>query len=134
MIVHHQRRRRLAAAATGVWSFILHSALPYNPPMPIVRWLSGMLKVLAGMWSTQEAAYYARTGLDPRLPAFRRWTVRLKDEAKPPETRAEELLPLRNYTVILGDEYHLAPEDMVFHTTHLDKAQAVLAQYQRELQ
>src|SRR6185436_16757076 len=101
--------------------------------MIIVRWLVGLLKRLFAGWEDREWFYYNRTGLDPKMPAYLRWEVRLKDEPKEPQTDAERLMPLRNYAVILTDKLGFTAEDMVFFTQQLDKAQAVHEQYQREL-
>jgi hypothetical protein len=99
----------------------------------IIRWIVGLFKNLVGLWDGQEWRYYAATAFDPKLPAYQRWGVRLKDEAKPAANEAERLMPLRNYTVILDDKFGQSPEDIIFFTTALDKAQAVLGQYEKEL-
>src|SRR5687768_1263709 len=99
--------------------------------MLLVRWFTGLLKRLFGGWEDREWFYYNRTGLDPKPPAYERWTVRMKDEQRPPEIPGD--LPTHSYSVILEDKYGLTLEDMVFNTSMLDKAQAVLQQFEREL-
>jgi hypothetical protein len=64
---------------------------------------------------------------------MQRWSVRMKDELKTPETPEEELLPPHSYTIILEDKFGLTAEDIAFNTNMLDKAQAVLQQFEREL-
>lgn len=101
--------------------------------MAVIRWFVGFFKALFRIWDQEEWFYYAKTGLDPRIPAFQRWDVLVREELKTPETEAEELLRPRNYRVILHDKYMQTPEEVIFFTTDKDKIDALEAQYRREL-
>jgi len=101
--------------------------------MMVFRWLIGFAKALINLWSQDEWFYYAKTGLDPKLPAFQRWEISTRIEDKKPDSEAERIMPLKNRWVILRDKFMLRPEDVLFFTTDQDKVNAVLEQYQREL-
>ena len=45
--------------------------------MLLVRWFTGLMKRLFGGWEDREWYYYNRTGLDPKLAASQRWSVRM---------------------------------------------------------
>jgi hypothetical protein len=98
--------------------------------MLLARWINGLLKRLFAGWDDREWFYYNRTGLDPKPAAYQRWDVRLADRELPTEPPA---LPEHSYSVMLEDKYGLTAEDLVFTTNMLDKAQAVLQQFEREL-
>ena len=99
--------------------------------MLVARWFTGLFKRLFAGWEDREWFYYNRCGLDPKPPAYQRWEVRMKTSERPPEV--EGGLPEHSYSVILDDKYGLTAEDLVFTTNMLDKAQAVLQQFEREL-
>ncbi|MCH7471676.1 hypothetical protein IIA79_01800 [bacterium] len=101
--------------------------------MIVARWLLGFVKALFRIWDQSEWFYYAKTGIDPSLPAFQRWEVKVKEEDKPPESEAEDLLPLTNRWVILHDLFMQMPEEVLLYTTDPDKVDALVQQYEREL-
>jgi hypothetical protein len=101
--------------------------------MIIVRFLTGFFKALVSIWSQEEWFYYAKTGLDPKLPAFQRWEVSTRVEDKVPDNDAERLMPLKNRWVMLKDKFMLAPDEIVFFTTDADKVENLLEGYRREL-
>lgn len=100
--------------------------------MIIIRWVLGLFRLLLGAWSQPELAYYAKTGLDPKIPAFQRWEVKVKQEEKR-VSQEEEMLKPRSYSVFLIDKFMLTPEDLVFFTADKDKVDALQGQYEREL-
>jgi hypothetical protein len=100
--------------------------------MLIVRWFTGLLKRLFAGWDDREWLYYNVSGLDPKPPAYQRWSVRMKDREQP--AADERDLPEHSYSVMLEDKYGLTAEDLVYNTKMLDKAQAVLQHFERELQ
>jgi len=99
----------------------------------ILRWLIGFGKTFVNLWSFQEWFYYTRTGLDPKLPAFQRWDIRVREDDKVPETASERLLPTKNRWVILKDKFSQRPDDVLFFTTDPDKVKALVDEYRREL-
>jgi hypothetical protein len=99
--------------------------------MLLVRWITGLIKRLTAGWDDREWFYYNATGLDPKPPAYQRWSVRQSSRELPSEPPA---LPEHSYSVLLEDKYGLSAEDMVINTNLLDKAQAVLQHYEKELQ
>ncbi|MDQ3023413.1 MAG: hypothetical protein M3R04_03350 [bacterium] len=99
----------------------------------LLRWVTGLWKRLFGGWDDHEWFYYNHCGFDPTIPAHQRWAVRMTDKQKPPETPGEELVPQHSYSVMLEDKFGQTAEDMAFTTMMLDKAQAVLEQFEREL-
>jgi hypothetical protein len=83
------------------------------------------LQALFRIWDQDEWFYYAKSGFDPQLPAFQRWEVLTKVADKPPASRAEELLPLKNHWVILRDKY-CKPDEVVFFHTDKDKCDVLV--------
>jgi hypothetical protein len=98
------------------------------------RWLVGFFKRIFGIWDEHEWGYYVHTALDPKLPAFQRWEVRLKSADAPPETPGDELLPKKTYTVVLHDKTGLALEDVVYFSTDLGKVEVLQRKLNFELQ
>ncbi len=101
--------------------------------MMLLRFLMGFFKAVVNIWSQEEWFYYAKTGLDPKLPAFQRWDIATRVEDKPAESEAERVMPLKNRWVILKDKFMLSPDDVVFFTTDQDKVDNLLEGYRREL-
>jgi hypothetical protein len=98
------------------------------------RWLLGLFRYLLRQWDEKEWTYYARTGLDPNLPAFKRWELQLKTTELAPENATEEKLPRKNYSVILHDKYGLSLDDVVYFTPDLGRAEALEKRLNDELQ
>ena len=101
--------------------------------MIIVRWFIGVFKTLVNMWGWYEWFYYAKTGFDPKVPAFKRWEIFVKSEAKNPETEAERLLPTKNNWIILRDKFMQSPDEVIFYSTDKDKVDALTEEYDREM-
>lgn len=101
--------------------------------MVLFRWLLGLVKALFGAWSQPEWFYYAKTGLDPKLPAFQRWAVKLKQESRPEGPGEDDMLRPRSFSVVLHDNFMLTPEEVIFFTPDKDKVDALQEQYEREL-
>jgi hypothetical protein len=101
--------------------------------MIIVRWLTGLIKGLFGIWNKFEWEYYTATGLDPKLPAFDRFEVVLRTADKTPETETERVLPRKNRTVVLKDKYHQMPDEIIFFDTDADRSGAVIQEYDRKM-
>ena len=101
--------------------------------MVLIRWFIGFFKALLRIWDQDEWFYYAKSGFDPQLPAFQRWEVLTKVADKPPASRAEELLPLKNHWVILRDKFSQKPDEVVFFHTDKDKCDVLVEEFQREL-
>ena len=101
--------------------------------MIIVRWFIGFFKTLVNLWGWYEWFYYAKTGFDPKVPAFKRWEIFIKSEAKRPETEAERLLPTNNNRIILRDKFMQSPDEVIFYSTDKDKVDALMEEYDREM-
>jgi hypothetical protein len=101
--------------------------------MALIRWFAGFFRAIVGLWSQPEWFYYAKTGLDPKLPAFQRWAVKVKHEDRKAGHGEDDRLAQRNYSVILHDNFMLTPEEVLFFTQDKDKVDALEQQYQREL-
>jgi hypothetical protein len=101
--------------------------------MIIVRCIIGFFRTLVRLWDNTEWFYYNRTGLDPKLPAYQRWNLTVRAEDKTPETEAERVLPVKNYTVVLQDKYMLTSDEIIFFSTDKDKVDALQEKYEREL-
>ena len=101
--------------------------------MMVVRWFYGFFLALVRLWDQTEWFYYAKTGFNPKLPAFQRWEVHVKTEAKAPDTDAERVLPLTNRWVMLRDKFAQRPDEVLFFTTEPDKVDALVKEYDSEL-
>ncbi|MCC7477951.1 hypothetical protein IT575_05780 [bacterium] len=101
--------------------------------MFILWTIRGFFMSLFGLWTQDEWFYYSRTGLDPRLPAYQRWAVRVHAEDKLPDSEAERLMPVKNQTVILEDKYMLTGEEVLFYSTDAGKIGALVRKYEDEL-
>ncbi len=99
----------------------------------VIRWIQGFFKALFNIWDWDEWFYYAKNGLDPKLPAADRWDIQLRAEAKPPANAAERIMPLKNHMVVLHDKFSQRPDDVVFYTTDPDKAKTMVDEFLREL-
>lgn len=101
--------------------------------MMVLRWFWGFLKAIVNLWSQEEWFYYAKTGCDPKLPAFQRWEVTTRVEDKVPDSEAEKIMPLKNRWVILKDKFMLTPDEVLFFTTEPDTVENLLEGYRREM-
>ena len=99
----------------------------------IGRWFVGFFKALFNIWDWDEWFYYTKAGLDPKIPAKDRWDIEMRVDAKPPETRAEEIMPLKHHMVMLHDKFGQSADEVVFFTTDPDKANALIDEFKREL-
>jgi hypothetical protein len=98
------------------------------------RWFVGLLRRLVNLWDGLEWAYYARVGLDPTLPAFRRWELKQKAAELPPDAEDDGLLPQKTYTLILHDKYGLTAEDVLYFSTDLGRVEVLHKRLDDELQ
>jgi hypothetical protein len=101
--------------------------------MIIFRTIKGFFMSLFGVWSQDEWFYYNKSGVDPKVPAYQRWAVRVHAEDKVPESEAERVMPVKSQTVILEDKYMLTGEEVLLHTTDADKVFALTQHYEKEL-
>lgn len=99
----------------------------------IGRWIVGFFKRLFSIYDDREWAYYAYTGMDPKIPAFTRWEVGLHSTDKPAETAADELLPKKTHTLILHDKTGLTQDDVVYFNTDLGRVQVLEKKLAEEL-
>jgi hypothetical protein len=61
-----------------------------------------------------ELIYSLREGLEPRDPAYVRWTVAEKVENLPPRTELEVEVPPKMYKIMLRDKFSLRPDDIIY--------------------
>ncbi len=61
-----------------------------------------------------EFIYSLREGLEPRDPAYVRWTVAEKVENLPPRTDLEVEVPPKMYKIMLRDKFSLRPDDIIY--------------------
>ncbi len=101
--------------------------------MIIIRWLAGFGKTLVNLWDWQEWSYHTKTGFDPKMPASQRWEAYVKVTDKPPETEAEEVMPLKNRRLFLRDKFSQTADEFIYGSTDDYKVDAVREEYEKEL-
>lgn len=99
----------------------------------IARWILGFFKRLFNIWDDREWDYYTHTALDPKVPAFTRWELKLHSSDKQPETAADELLPKKTHTLVLHDKTGLSSEDVVYFNSDLTRVEVVEKKLAEEL-
>ena len=98
-----------------------------------LRWITGFFKWLVRLWDHTEWFYYAKSGIDPKLPASDRWDVYIKTADKAQESDDERMLPKQNRWVMLKDKYMQSQDEVLFFTTDGDKVNALAQEYKKEL-